>query len=94
MVSSTTELFHQDAYLKTCEARVIEVNERGGVIGAWPQQFFYHATHCRASANCGQRLFREARLALEGIMLAFCPHKGTQKGKAIGNTRYLGQEFG
>jgi len=32
MASSTTELFHQDAYLKTCEARVIEVNERGGVV--------------------------------------------------------------
>ena len=28
----TEELFREDAYLKSCEARVIDVNERGGLV--------------------------------------------------------------
>jgi misacylated tRNA(Ala) deacylase len=32
MTNRTEELFREDSYLKTCEATVVEVNERGGIV--------------------------------------------------------------
>ncbi|MEP4031240.1 alanyl-tRNA editing protein [Roseibium polysiphoniae] len=52
----TTALFRDDAYLKTCEASVVEVNERGGIV---LDQTIFYATGGGQPGDTGQLRFAD-----------------------------------